>query len=56
MNYSDIVFPILKEAGNELMKYFGKAEVSGQKTDSPADVVTDLDRKTEAVLCQTIGS
>jgi myo-inositol-1(or 4)-monophosphatase len=49
-NYSSEVIPILKEAGKELKKYFGKTEVIGQKTNSACDVVTDLDLKTEKFI------
>lgn len=50
MNYQKIVFPMLREAGEELKKGFGKAEVVHQKSDMAVDVVTDLDRKTEEFL------
>ncbi|HCM36446.1 MAG TPA: hypothetical protein DIS53_00755 [Candidatus Wildermuthbacteria bacterium] len=50
MDYQKIVFPVLREAGEELRKGFGKAEIIQEKGDLAVDVVTALDRKTEEFL------
>ena len=50
MDYQKLVFPLLSEIGEELKKQFGNAPVVHRKTDDAADVVTDLDRKTEEFL------
>ena len=50
MEYKKIVFPLLEKAGEELKRQFGNAEVIHRKSDDAADVVTDLDRKTEEFL------
>jgi myo-inositol-1(or 4)-monophosphatase len=49
-NFYSSVAPVIEEVGKELARNFGKAEIIAQKTDSPADVVTALDRKTEKTV------
>lgn len=48
--YKDSVVPILKAAGQELIKHFGDVEIVDQKSDSAVDVVTKLDRDTEQYI------
>ena len=48
--YSEKVIPIIKEAGKNLLPFYGQAEVLRQKDDSPCNVVTELDLKTEKFL------
>lgn len=54
MNYQKEVLPILRKAGEALRRGFGNAEVVHQKSDYAADVVTDLDRKTEEFLAKKL--
>ena len=54
MNYQKVVFPILREAGGELRKGFGKAKVVQQKGDLAVDVVTALDKETEEFLAEKL--
>jgi myo-inositol-1(or 4)-monophosphatase len=49
-NFYPSVAPIIEEVGEELARNFGTAEVIAQKTDSPGDVVTALDRKVEKII------
>jgi myo-inositol-1(or 4)-monophosphatase len=49
-NYYSSVASIIEDVGKELAENFGKAEVIAQKTNSPGDVVTELDRKTEKIV------
>jgi myo-inositol-1(or 4)-monophosphatase len=53
-NFYLSVAPIIEEVGVELAKNFGKAEVIAQKTESPGDVVTELDRKTEKTVAERL--
>ena len=48
------VAPIIEEVGNELVKSFGNIESVAQKTDSPGDVVTELDRTTEKTIAERL--
>lgn len=52
MTYTEKVLPIIKEAGVELKKYFGKPGEVKNKGGGPADVVTELDKKTEQFLAE----
>ncbi len=54
MSYSQKVIPILKEAGKELLKHFGKAEVLRNKSALPVDVVTKLDLWTEKFIASEL--
>jgi myo-inositol-1(or 4)-monophosphatase len=54
MSYSEKVIPIIREAGKELKKYFGNAGVVRQKKKSPAEVVTELDLKTEKYIAESL--
>ncbi len=49
-NFYASVAPVIVEVGKELAKNFGNAEIMTQKSDSPSDVVTELDRKTERTV------
>jgi len=53
-NYFSKVAPIIEEVGKELTMNFGKAEVIAQKTSSPGDVVTELDRRTETIVAEKL--
>ena len=50
MDYKNVILPILREAGVELRKGFGNAEIVQQKNDFAPSVVTELDRSTEQFL------
>lgn len=52
--YADVVTPILREAGEMLLPYFGKTEAVGQKSQSPSDVVTELDTRIEVFLAERL--
>lgn len=49
------VAPIIEEVGRDLKASFGKADIVAQKTSSPGDVVTELDRKTERIVAERLG-
>jgi myo-inositol-1(or 4)-monophosphatase len=48
--YADKVVPVLKEAGRELKKYFGRVEAIKNKGHGAANVLTELDLKTERFI------
>lgn len=48
------VVPILKEAGETLRQSFGKVEAITQKSQSPADAVTELDRQVETFIAERL--
>jgi len=50
MSYAKKVLPIIKAAGKDLLKYYGKIGISGQKGKLAHSVVTELDLKTEKYL------
>jgi len=50
MTYTNKVLPIIKSAGKDLLKYYGKIKISGQKGKLAHSVVTELDLKTEKNL------
>lgn len=54
-DYASVVVPILQEAGAELQKEFGSIE-SENKSDHPADLVTELDRKTETFIAEKLAA
>jgi myo-inositol-1(or 4)-monophosphatase len=54
-NFYSSVAPIVEEVGVELARNFGKAEIIAQKTGSPGDVVTELDRKTEKTVAERLN-
>ena len=54
MDYKNIVFPLLEEAGGELKKQFGNVKNVHQKVNTYVDVVTDLDRSTEEFLSKQL--
>jgi len=55
MTYAKKILPILRQAGKELLKYFGKIEISNQKGRLAHSVVTKLDLKTEKYLTANLG-
>ena len=52
MNYKTKVLPILKEAEKELQKYYGNVGKVENKSENPADVVTELDKNTETLIAK----
>lgn len=50
------VAPILKEAGIFLRKSFGNVEAIAQKSSSPADAVTELDRQAETFIAERLNA
>jgi len=54
MTYTKQVLPIIKSAGKELLKYYGKIDVSGQKGKLAHSIVTELDLKTEKFLADKL--
>ena len=52
MDFTDIVEPLLREAGVELMKHYGNIEAASHKSADAHDVVTDLDVWTEKFLSE----
>ena len=54
MTYAKKVLPIIKSAGKELLKYYGKINVSSQKGKLAHSVVTKLDLKTEKYLAANL--
>ncbi|MFA6410899.1 MAG: inositol monophosphatase [Candidatus Buchananbacteria bacterium] len=54
MAYTNKVLPIIKSAGKELLKYYGKIEASGQKGKLAHSIVTKLDLKTEKYLAASL--
>jgi myo-inositol-1(or 4)-monophosphatase len=55
MTYAKKVLPIIKSAGKELLKYYGKIKVSGQKGKLAHSIVTKLDLKTEKYLAASLN-
>jgi len=53
-NYYNSVAPIIEDVGKELAQSFGRVEAIAQKTNSPGDVVTELDRKTEKTVAERL--
>jgi myo-inositol-1(or 4)-monophosphatase len=54
--YYNILGPWLREIGEELRQKFGNIEAIEQKTNSPTDGVTELDRKVETFLAERLMS
>lgn len=54
MTYAKKVLPIIKSAGKELLKYYGKIKISSQKGKLAHSVVTKLDLKTEKYLAASL--
>lgn len=54
LQHSQAVMPILKEAGVFLRQSFGSVEAIAQKSDSPADAVTELDRQAETFIAERL--
>ena len=52
MNYKAKVLPILKKAGEELREHFGNVKKVSHKSENPADVVTEMDKKTEVFIAE----
>jgi myo-inositol-1(or 4)-monophosphatase len=48
------IAPILKEAGVFLRQSFGSVEAIAQKSNSPADAVTELDRQAETFIAERL--
>ncbi|MFA6215665.1 MAG: inositol monophosphatase family protein, partial [Patescibacteria group bacterium] len=55
MTYAKKVLPIIKSAGQKLLKYYGKIKISSQKGKLAHSVVTKLDLKTEKYLAANLG-
>jgi len=53
-NFYSSVAPVIEDVGIELAKNFGKAKIVAQKTNSPGDVVTELDRRTETIVAERL--
>ncbi|MFA5021544.1 MAG: inositol monophosphatase [Patescibacteria group bacterium] len=54
MTYAKKVLPIIRSAGKELLKYYGKIKISRQKGKLAHTVVTKLDLKTEKYLAANL--
>src|SRR3989338_3641823 len=54
MTYTEKVLPIIKEAGIELRKFYGKPGEVKNKGGGAYDVVTELDTKTEKFLAESL--
>lgn len=54
MTYVKKVLPIIRSAGKELLKYYGKIKISGQKGKLAHTVITKLDLKTEKYLASNL--
>jgi len=54
MTYAKKVLPIIKSAGNDLLKYYGKIKISGQKGKLAHSIVTELDLKTEKYIADNL--
>ncbi len=54
MTYAKKVLPIIKSAGKELLKYYGKINISSQKGKLAHSIVTKLDLKTEKYLATNL--
>ena len=50
MSYKDTVLPIVKEVRNIVLPNYGCASIMQEKSNHPADVVTELDGKVEEFL------
>lgn len=55
MTYAKKILPIIKSAGKELLKHYGKIKVTGQKDKLAHSVVTELDLKTEKYLAKSFN-
>lgn len=56
MNYKEKVLPILRETREVLLSGFGVAQPVNQKTDSAADVVTEIDTTVETLISNKLQS
>lgn len=48
------VVPVIRDAGDILRQSFGSVEAVAQKSDSPADVVTEIDRQVEQMIAERL--